>query len=230
MIVMSKAALARAAATAAAVAVFAAAVPAGSVFAQQSPTVALEQARSGEDGTSGAGATSGSMTSGNDSAKRDKNGNGGTASAGSAGPSTTGTASDGTGNSGGGGNGGGGNGGGGEEASSAPPLPENAEVLDALGILDDVTVYGLDVLSGLDIPVELLPAPVEEPASSVPDDINTGGQGSSGSTSNVSTEPGSGSAPAGGSTNTVAADGTNSSSGGEKTRDRPRKGDDEAAG
>jgi hypothetical protein len=224
MIEMRKAAWSRAAAVTVAVAVFAAALPAGSAVAQQAPTVALEQARSGEDGTSGAGATSGSMTSGNDSAKRDKNGNGGTASAGSAGPSTTGTASDGTGNK-----GGGGNGGGGDDAASAPPLPENAEILDALGILDDVTVYGLDVLSGLDIPVELLPPPVEEPVSSVPDDINTGGQGSSGATSNVSAEPGSGSAPSGGSTNTVAADGTNSSSGGERTRDRPRKNDDGAA-
>lgn len=215
---MSNAAWARIAALFTAAIVATAAGPVDSAFAQQSPAVALEQARSGEDGTSGAGATSGSMTSGNDSAKRDKNGNGGTASAGSAGTGTTDVAS-----------GGGGNGGGGEAASAAP-LPENAEVLDALGILDDVTVYGLDVLAGLDIPVELLPPPVEEPVSSVPEDVNTGGQGSSGATSNVSTEPGNGGAPAGGSTNTIAADGVGSSSNGEKTRDRPRKDDSAANG
>src|SRR3954447_11124352 len=51
--------------------------------AQQASPVALEQARSGEDGTSGAGATSGGFSTGN--AKRDKNGNASTASAGSAG-------------------------------------------------------------------------------------------------------------------------------------------------
>lgn len=207
-----KAAWTRGAALTAAVALFTAALPAGTVFAQQSPTVALEQARSGEDGTSGAGATSGSMTSGNDSAKRDKNGNGGTASAGSAGPGTTDTAT---------------GGGGGGDAAASEPLPENAEVLDALGILDDVTVYGLNVLTDLDIPVELLPPPPAEPVSAVPDDINTGGQGSS---STVSTEPGNGSAPAGGSTNTIAADGVGSTSGGEKTRDRPRKDDATANG
>jgi hypothetical protein len=214
---MTRTACARAVALTTAVAVFAAALPAGSVVAQETPDVALEQARSNEDGTSGAGATSGSMTSGNDSARRDRNGNGGTVSAGSPGEGATDTAS----------GGGGGNGGG--EASSAPPLPENAEVLAALGILDDVTIYGLDVLSGLDIPIELLPAPPAEPDSSVPDDINTGGQGASGATSNVSTEPGTGAAPSGGSTNTIAADGTNSSSGGEKARDRSRKNDESAA-
>lgn len=191
---MTKRALSpRAAALIGAIVLVLAASPASSVWAQETPSVALEQARSGEDGTSGAGAASGNMSSGE--AKRDKNGNASTASAGSGGST------------------------GGSEDANAPELPENAELLDALGILDDVTVYGIDVLTGLDIPVELLPPPAE-PVSSVPDDINTGGQGSS---STISTEPGTGSAPAGGSISTAAEDGTGSSASGEPKRDRPRK-------
>lgn len=204
MNMFSKSAWARAAALTGAVAMIATAVPAEIAFAQQTPSVALEQARKGEDGTTGTGADPGSMESGN--ARRDKEGNGGNASAGSAGEVATADGST-----------------GGTEGGGAP-LPENAEVLDALGILDDVTVYGLDVLSGLDIPVEVLPPPAEETAPSAPDDINTGGQGGDGtSDSTVSTEPGSGSAPAGGSTSTAAEDGTGSTASGEKPRDRPRK-------
>lgn len=194
---LSKKGWARAAALTGAMAMIIAAVPAELTFAQEAPSVALEQARRGEDGTTGAGAASGSMESGS---KRDKNGNGGNATAGGAGEVATDDGSSG---------------------DSAAPLPENAEVLSALGILDDVTVYGLDVLSGLDIPVEVLPPPPAETSPSTPDDINTGGQGSDGA--NVSTEPGSGSGPAGGSTSSAAEDGTGSTSNGEKPRDRPRK-------
>ncbi len=164
--------------------------------AQQAPSVALEQARSGEDGTSGAGATSGGFSTGN--SKRDKNGNGSTASAGDAGD-TGGT--DGT------------------EAAPAEELPPNADVLAALGVLDDATTYDLHILTGLDIPVELLPAPPAETAPAAPEDVNTGGHG--GESSNVSTEPGSGSAPAGGSTDTAAADGSGSTDSGEPKQDRP---------
>jgi hypothetical protein len=206
MSMLSKSAWARAAALtgAVAMAMIATAIPAEVAFAQETPSVALEQARKGEDGTTGTGADPGSMESGN--AKRDKSGNGENASAGSAGEVATADGSSGA------------------TEGSGPPLPENAEVLDALGILDDVTVYGLDVLSGLDIPVEVLPPPPAETAPSTPDDINTGGQGSDGaSDSTVSTEPGSGTGPAGGSTTTAAEDGTGSTSNGEKPRDRPRK-------
>lgn len=195
---MSRAAWARAAALTAAVA-FVAALPADPVRAQETPPVALEQARSGEDGTSGAGAASGNMSSGE--AKRDKNGNASTASAGSGGDTS------------------------GSEEATAEALPENAELLDRLGILDDVTVYGIDVLTGLDIPVELLPPPPAEPVSSAPEDINTGGQDAA---STISTEPGSGSAPAGGSISTAAEDGTGSSASGEPKRDRERKNADGA--
>lgn len=198
---LSKKAWARAAALTGAIAMIVTAVPVEMAIAQQAPSVALEQARKGEDGTTGAGATPGSMESG--SSKRDNDGNGGNASAGSAGEVAT---ADGSSDS---------------TEPGAAPLPENAEVLEALGILDDVTVYGLDVLSGLDIPVEILPPPPAETSPSAPDDINTGGEGTSGS--NVSTEPGSGSAPAGGSTNSVSEDGTGSTSTGDKPRDRPRK-------
>ncbi len=144
----------------------------------------LEQARSGEDGTSGAGAGSGNMSSGN--AGRDNNGNAGTATAGTAGD--TGNAEN-------------------PEASSES-LPENAELLEALGVLDDVTMAGIDVLTGLQIPVELLPTPVEEPVTTVPTDINTGGQGGTGQTSSISTEPGTGSAPASGATSSSIESGT----------------------
>ena len=185
---LSKKALARAAALTGALALMGASLPWDVALAQQSPSVALEQARKGEDGSSSAGAGSGNMSSGN--AGRDKNGNGGSASAGSAGDVATG------------------------DSSSAPaegeaaPLPENAELLSRLGILDDVTTYGIDVLVGMDIPVELLPEPDPEPTTSTaPADVNTGGQGSSG-------------APAGGSTSAATEDGK-----GEKTRDRPRKDD-----
>ena len=170
------------------------------VRAQETP-LALEQARSGEDGTSGAGATSGNMSSGNGG--RDRSGNGGEASVASAGEG--GAAED-------------------TEASSEA-LPENAELLDALGVLDDVTMAGIDVLTGLQIPVELLPTPVEEPVTAVPTDINTGGQGGSGQTSSISTEPGTGSAPAGGATSSAAEDGEGNS--GDRDRERPR-GDDAA--
>jgi hypothetical protein len=207
---------ARITALAASLAIITAGLPAGSAFAQEAPSAALEQARSGEDGTSGAGATSGNTSTGN--AKRDKDGNGGNASAGSAGE-------------------------GGTTETAAPedaPLPENAELLEALGILDDVTAYDLTVLSGLDIPIELLPPPPAGSVPAAPSDVDTGGQGPSGvtsgeatidesttgETSTISTEPGSGAAPAGGSTGTAAADGVGATDSGEKERDRPRKNDD----
>jgi hypothetical protein len=211
MSMLSKSAWARAAALAGAIALIATAMPAEIAFAQETPSVALEQARKGEDGTTGTGADPGSMESG--SAKRDNKGNGGDASAGSAGEVATADGSTGS-----------------TEGGGAP-LPENAEVLDALGILDDVTVYGLDVLSGLDIPVEVLPPPPaeEETAPATADDINTGGQGSDGTSDEaISTESGSGSAPAGGSTSTAAEDGAGSTASGEKPRDRPRKNADGA--
>lgn len=206
---------ARVAALAAALAVITSGLPAASVFAQEAPSAALEQARSGEDGASGAGATSGNTSTGN--AKRDKDGNGGNASAGSAGEGGTT-----------------------ETVSSDAALPENAELLDALGILDDVTAYDLTVLSGLDIPIEYLPPPPADPVPAAPSDIDTGGVGTSGTTtgeatidetttdetSTISTEPGAGSAPAGGSTGTAAADGVGATDSGEKNRDRPRKNDD----
>jgi hypothetical protein len=194
---------ARSAALTASIAILSAAIPAASVVAQEAPSVALEQARSGEDGSSGAGATSGNLSSGD--AERDKDGNGGNAFAGTAGEA--GTAEN-------------------AEASEAE-LPENAELLDALGVLDDVTMAGVTVLTGLDIPVELLPPPVEEPAPAAPTDINTGGQGGSGQTSSISTEPGTGSAPAGGSISSAAEDGVGATTNGEKVRDRPRKNADE---
>ncbi len=192
---------ARIAALTAGFAIVAPAVAPEAILAQQAP-VALEQARSGEDGTSGAGAGSGNMSSGN--AKRDNNGNAGTASAGTAGD--TGDTEN-------------------PEASSES-LPENAELLDALGVLDDVTMAGIDVLTGLQIPVELLPAPVAEPVTAAPADINTGGQGGTGQTSSISTEPGTGTAPASGATSSAAEDGEGNS--GEGNRDRPRKSDDGA--
>lgn len=195
---LSRTAWARAATLTAAFAVATAALPAEIVFAQDSPSVALEQARAGEDGSSGAGADSGNATTGN--AKRDKNGNGGSASAGSAGDTGEATA--------------------GEPEGNNAPLPENAELLDALGILDDVTIYGIDVLTGMNIPVELLPAPNPAPVPAAPTDVNTGGHGSS---STISTEPGDGTAPAGGATNSAAEDGVGSTTNGEKVRDRPRK-------
>lgn len=187
---LSKRAMARAAALTGALALFGVTLPLDAATAQESPSVALEQASKGEDGSSSAGAGSGNMSSG--TAKRDNNGNGGSASdvatAGSA--SGTGTA---------------------PVEGEAAPLPENAELLNRLGILDDVTTYGIDVLVGMDIPVELLPEPEPvETAATAPADVNTGGSGTSG-------------APAGGSTSSAAEDGT-----GEKVRDRPRK-DDAAA-
>jgi hypothetical protein len=116
-------------------------------------------------------------------------------------------------------------------------LPENAELLEALGILDDVTTYDLTVLSGLDIPIDLLPPPPADTAPAAPSDVDTGGVGPSGvttgdatveevttgETSTISTEPGSGSAPAGGSTGTAAEDGVGATDNG--GRDRPRKSD-----
>jgi len=208
---------ARITALAASLAIITAGLPAGSAFAQQAPSVDLEQARSGEDGTTGAGADSGNTTTGN--AKRDKNGNGGSTSVGSAGEGgTTGTA---------------------DADSEEAPLPENAELLEALGILNIVTTYDLTVLSGLDIPVALLPPPPADSVPAAPSDVDTGGVGSSGvtsgeatidesttdETSTISTEPGSGAAPAGGSTGTAAADGVGATDNGEKVRDRPRKND-----
>ncbi|MBA3450548.1 MAG: hypothetical protein H0T18_04985 [Chloroflexia bacterium] len=188
---LSRTRWARAAALTAAVAFAVAALPSEAVLAQQE--VAWEQARSGEDGNSGAGAGSGTTSSGN--AGRDGNGNGGSASAGDAGSSES-------------------------AESTEAPLPDNAELLKALGILDDVTAYGLTVLTGLDIPVELLPPPAEEPVSAVPEDVNTGGQGGTGETSSISTEAGDGAAPAGGSIDSASADGVGSTSTGERKRDR----------
>jgi hypothetical protein len=207
---------ARITALAASLTLITAGLPAGSAFAQQAPPIALEQARSGEDGSTGSGANSGNTSTGN--AKRDKDGNGGSASAGNAGEGgTTETA-----------------------GSEGAPLPENAELLAALGILDDVTAYDLTVLSGLDIPIDLLPAPPADAAPAAPSDVNTGGVGPSGAmsgdatieesttgeTSTISMEPGSGSAPATGSTGTAAADGIGATDNGEKVRDRPRNNDD----
>jgi hypothetical protein len=206
---------ARITALAASLTIITAGLPAGSAFAQQAPA-ALEQARSGEDGTSGAGANSGNSSTGN--AERDKDGNGGNASAGSAGEGGTTETAD----------------------AEGAPLPENAELLEALGILDDVTAYDLTVLSGLDIPIELLPPPPADAVPAAPSDINTGGQAPSGvitgdatieevttgETSTISTEPGSGAAPATGSTGTAAADGIGATDSSESGRDRPRKNDD----
>jgi hypothetical protein len=112
-------------------------------------------------------------------------------------------------------------------------------LLATLGILDDVTAYNLTVLSGLDIPIEYLPPPPADSVPAAPSDINTGGVGSSGvtsgdatieevttgETSTISTDPGSGEAPAGGSTGTAAADGVGSTDNGENTRNRPRNND-----
>jgi hypothetical protein len=167
--------------------------------AQQTPSVALEQARSGEDGTSGAGAASGGLSTG--SSKRDKNGNGSnstsTAAAGSAGETGGSGSSD--------------------TSAPAPELPPNADVLAALGVLDDAEAYNLAILTGLDIPVELIPAPPADAAPAAPADVNTGGQGGG----SVSTDPGSGSAPAGGSTGTAAEDGSGATDSGEPKKDRP---------
>jgi hypothetical protein len=207
---------ARITALAASLAVIMVGLPAGSAFAQQAPSVALEQASSGKDGTSGSGANSGNTSTGN--AERDKNGNGGSASVASAGEGGT---SDTT-------------------APDAAPLPENADLLAALGILDVVTTYDPTLLSGLDIPIALLPTLPAGSVPAAPSDINTGGQAPSGATSGdatiqedttgdsstISTEPGSGAAPAGGSTGTAAADGIGATDNGEKVRDRPRKSDD----
>jgi hypothetical protein len=206
---------ARITALAASLTIITAGLPAGSAFAQQAPA-ALEQARSGEDGTSGSGANSGNTSTGN--AERDKDGNGGNASAGSAGEGGTTETAD----------------------AEGAPLPENAELLEALGILDDVTAYDLTVLSGLDIPIELLPPPPADAVPAAPSDINTGGQAPSGvtsgdatisetttsDTSTIATEPGSGAAPATGSTGTAAADGIGATDNSESGRDRPRKNDD----
>lgn len=193
---LSKSALARAAALSGALTLIGASMSLDVALAQEAPSVALEQARKGEDGSSDAGAGSGNMSSG--TASRDKDGNGGNANAGSAGEVATADGSSG--------------GGAAPVEGEAAPLPENAELLDRLGILDDVTTYGIDVLVGMDIPVELLPELAPEPVASAPSDVNTGGQGTSG-------------APAGGSTSTAAEDGS-----GEKTRDRPRKDDATADG
>lgn len=202
---------ARVAALAAALAIITAGLSAGSAFAQEAPSATLEQARSGEDGSSGSGANSGNTSTGN--AERDNDGNGGSVSVGDAGEggaTDTGT-------------------------SEGAPLPENAETLEALGILDVVIAYDLTVLSGLEIPLTLLPPPPAEPVAA-PSDIDTGEQAPSGvvsgdatisETSTTSTEPASGAAPATGSTGSAAADGIGATEGGEKVRDRPR---DDAAG
>jgi hypothetical protein len=201
---------ARISALAASLALISAGLPAGSAFAQEAPSVALEQARSGEDGTSGSGANSGNTSTGN--AERDKDGNGGNASAGDAGEGgTTETA-----------------------GAGGAPLPENAETLEALGILDVVTEYNLTILTDLDIPLALLPPPAAEPVAA-PSDINTGEQEPSGvisgdatisETSTTSAEPASGAAPTTGSTGTAAADGIGATDSGEKNRERPRNTDD----
>jgi hypothetical protein len=205
-------------ALAASLTIITAGLPVGSAFAQEAPSATLEQARSGEDGSSGAGATVGNASTGN--AERDRNGNGGNVSAGSAGEGGTTETAD----------------------SDAATLPENAELLAALGVLDDVTAYDLTVLSGLDIPIELLPPPPADPAPAAPADVDTGGQVPSsitsgdatieetttGETSTISTEPGSGTAPASGSTGTAAADGIGATDNGETDRDRPRNNGDES--
>jgi hypothetical protein len=207
---------ARITALAASLAIITAGLPAGGAFAQQAPSATLEQARSGEDGSSGAGATVGNASAGN--AERDKHGNGGNASVASAGEGGSTESAD----------------------PEAAPLPENAELLEALGILDDVTAYDLTVLSGLDIPIELLPIPPADPAPAAPSDIDTGAVGPSGvtsgeatveesttgETSTISTEPGSGAAPASGSTGTAAADGIGATDNGEQDRNRPRNNND----
>jgi hypothetical protein len=212
---------ARITALAASLAIITAGLPAGSAFAQQEPSVALEQARSGEDGSTGSGANSGNTSTGN--GERDNHGNGGSASAGEGG--TTETAD-----------------------SDAAALPENAELLEALGILGVVTDYDLTVLDSLDIPLSLLPPPPADAAPAAPSDIETGGAAPSGmttgdasieevttgETSTISTEPGSGAAPASGSTGAAAADGIGATDSGEKPRDRSRSDDnvsvDEAPG
>jgi len=200
---------ARVAALAASLAIVAAGLPAGSTFAQQGSSADLEQARSGEDGTSGSGADSGNTSTGN--AERDKDGNGGTVSTGA--PGEGGTTETGT--------------------SEEESLPANADLLAALGVLDDVTKYNLTILTGLDIPLALLPAPPADSVPAAPSDIETGEQAPSGvtgdaaisETSTTSSEPASGAAPATGSTGTAAADGIGATEGGEKVRDRPRNTD-----
>jgi hypothetical protein len=207
---------ARITALAASLAIITAGLAAGSAFAQQAPSATLEQARSGEDGTSGAGANLGDASTGN--AERDKHGNGGNASVASAGEGGTTETAD----------------------PEAAPLPENAELLEALGVLDVVAAYNLTVLTGLDIPIELLPPPPADPAPVAPTDVDTGGQAPSGvtsgdatieesttgETSTISMEPGSGSAPATGSTGTAAADGIGATESGGQDGDRPRNTDD----
>ena len=203
---------ARITALAASLAIIAAGLPAGSAFAQEAPSVALEQARSGEDGSSGSGANSGNTSTGN--AERDKDGNGGSASAGNAGEggTTENTTSE-------------------EEA-----LPENAELLAALGILGIVTTYDLSVLEDSNISIELLPPPAADPVAAAPSDINTGGQAPSGvtsgdasieevttdETSTISNESGSGAAPTTGSTGAAAPDGIGATNNGDN---RPRQND-----
>jgi hypothetical protein len=204
---------ARIAALTASLAIATATVPVIAVQAQDSSLEAYKRARAGEDGSTGVGAAGGNTTTG-DEAKRDKNGNGGNASAGSGGEATDSAG-----------------GGGGSGEATTEPLPENAETLAALGVLDDVTAYDLDILDGLNIPVELLPPAAEAPASA-PADVNTGGEGATGETASgggttSETAPESGTtteaAPAGGSTTTAAADGEGSSSNGEKKRDRAER-------
>ncbi len=213
VVMLNRKSWARVAALTAALAITTAGLPAGSTFAQEAPVQELEQARAGEDGTTGAGAGSGNTSTGN--AERDNNGNAGSASAGSAGE---------VGSS--------------ESADAEAALPENAEVLDAVGVLDEAILYDLDVLSGLNIPIELLPPPPTAPVSSVPPDINTGGAAPSGETStggtatgetsSISTEPGTGAAPASGSTGAAAEDGVGSTESGETERNRERRNDDGA--
>ena len=196
---------ARVTALAASLTIIMAGLPAGSAFAQEAPSVALEQASSGEDGTTGSGANSGNTSSGN--AERDKDGNGGRASAGSAGEGgTTGTTT-----------------------SEEEALPENAELLATLGILELVTRYNLSVLDDSNISIELLPPPAAAPDEEAPADIETGGQApapvtsgdatieevTTGETSTISTEPGSGAAPTTGSTGAAAPDGIGATNNGD---------------
>jgi len=206
---------ARIAALTASLAIVTAGLPGGSVFAQEAPPVALEQASSGEDGTSGSGANVGNASTGN--AERDRHGNGGNASVASAGEGGASETAD----------------------PEAAPLPENAELLAALGILGVVNDYNLTVLDDSDIPISLLPPPPAD-AAPVASDVETGGVGASdvttgdatieevttGETSTISTEPGTGSAPATGSTGTAAEDGIGATESGERDRERPRQSDD----
>jgi hypothetical protein len=201
----SKTLWARIAALAVALAIGVATLPSGITHAQdESLAQHSKRARAGEDGTTGTGADGGNTTTGD--ANRDKNGNGGNATAGEGGQTDT-------------------SGSGGSDTTNSGPPPENADVLEALGVLDVAEQYNLNILTGLNIPIELLPPPPAETTAPVTD-VNTGGQGTSGESTGGGTTDG---APAGGSTTTTAEDGAGSSANGEKKHDRAEKHADDAA-